>query len=146
MTEKKVIPCSMPMFRNNIINQFFLFSGVGILGTAAHYTTLIVLVQVVKVNAVLASCTGFIVGAMVNYSLNYRYTFRSNKKHSEAAMKFFAIALVGLISNALIMGFAVEILKVHYILAQIVTTGIVLFWNFTGNRIWTFRESCPERR
>ena len=136
----------MTIFRNSIVNQFFRFSGVGILGTIAHYATLIALVQIIKANAVLSSCAGFILGALVNYSLNYRYTFRSNMRHSEAMIKFFTVALVGLVSNALIMGFAVEILNVHYVLAQVMATGIVLFWNFTGNRLWTFREKIHKRK
>ena len=55
--------------------------------------------------------------------------------------KFFTIAFVGLLLNTIIMAIGVEILNLHYLLAQVVATGLVLFWNFTGNRLWTFSES-----
>ena len=134
-----------PFHRTKVVKQFILFSGVGVLGTIAHYATLITLVQAWKANAVLASCAGFILGALVNYYFNYRLTFRSNKRHSETATKFFTVALVGFISNALIMSFSLEILHLLYIPAQIAATGIILFWNFTANRLWTFRERIQER-
>jgi len=27
---------------------------------------------------------------------------------------------------------------VHYLLAQVCATSVVLFWNFVGNSVWTF--------
>ena len=123
-----------------MLSQFIRFAGVGILGTIAHYTTLLALVQTMNVNAVISSCIGFVAGALVNYHLNYRYTFRSAKRHSEAMVKFFTIALIGLLINAFIMYCSVEILRFQYLLSQMAATAVVLFWNFTGNRSWTFRE------
>ena len=104
------------------------------------------LVQMAGVTPVLASAGGFVLGALVNYFLNYRYTFRSNNRHHEAIIKFFTIALVGLVLNTLIISLAIDILSLHYLLAQVIATGLVLIWNFTGNRCWTFREAtnAPE--
>ena len=31
-------------------------------------------------------------------------------------------------------------LGLHYLLAQLVTTGLVLVWTFAGNRFWTFAD------
>jgi len=121
-----------------LINQFLCFSGVGIIGTLAHYFTLIGLVEIVSLKAVLASVIGFIVGAMVNYFLNYYITFKSTKSHHEAIIKFFTVALIGLILNTLIMALATEVFALYYLLAQVISTGLVLLWNFTGNRLWTF--------
>lgn len=129
-----------------VLGQFLCFSGIGVIGTLAHYTTLITLVQMAGVTPVLASAGGFVLGALVNYVLNYRYTFRSNSRHHEAIIKFFTIALVGLVLNTLIISLAIDILSLHYLLAQVIATGLVLIWNFTGNRWWTFREAtnAPE--
>jgi len=92
--------------------------------------------------AILASAVGFVLGALVNYFLDYRYTFHSNRRHGEAIIRFFTIALVGLGLNTLIMSLAIDILSLHYLLAQVVATGLVLFWNFSRNRWWTFREAA----
>ena len=123
-----------------VINQFLWFSGVGIVGTLAHYVILIGLVEIISTKAILASVTGFIVGALVNYFLNYYITFKSTKSHHEAIIKFFAVAVIGLILNTLIMALATEVFALYYLLAQVISTGLVLLWNFTGNRLWTFLE------
>lgn len=114
------------------------FSAVGALGTLAHYSVLVFLVQLLSVNVLVASSTGAIVGALVNYFLNYKWTFNSNKRHSEAMAKFFAVAGVGFVMNGLFMALFTEALFMHYLIAQVMTTGIVLFWNFLANHYWTF--------
>jgi putative flippase GtrA len=120
------------------ITQFLGFAGVGAVGTAAHYLVLIGLVQGSGTNAVPASVAGFVVGALVNYTLNYHVIFRSDKSHLTAASKFMAIALVGLLLNTAIVWFAVNTLGIHYLVSQILATALVLVWNYAGNRIWTF--------
>ena len=122
-----------------LATQFTKFAGVGIIGTAAHYVTLIFLVQLINANAVLASSIGAIMGAIVNYFLNYHFTFQSSKRHHEALTKFFAVATVGFFLNGILMTALTISLEIYYLLAQVITTGLVLVWNFTGNRYWTFR-------
>jgi putative flippase GtrA len=80
------------------------------------------------------------VGALVNYRLNYSFTFRSNKRHRDVIVKFFAVAAVGLGLNTALMTLLTTSLSLHYLVSQVLTTGAVLLWNFTGNRLWSFRE------
>ena len=121
-----------------MLTQFLLFSAVGAVGTAAHFATLIALVQFFQHPPVLASAAGFVIGALVNYWLNYTVTFKSHSPHRIAVPKFFSIALAGLFINTLIMAIAIGWL--HYLLSQALSTGLVLLWNFFCNRFWTFRE------
>ena len=120
------------------IAQFLMFAGIGAIGTIGHYTTLIVLVQFWMVDPVVASSFGFIVGAVINYILNYQFTFQSDKRHSEAITKFFIVAGIGAGINGLIMYIGVENTNINYMLVQIFATGIVLLWNFIVNKLWTF--------
>lgn len=121
--------------------QFFQFTCVGAVGTGAHYLVLVSLVEIARWSPVLSSVFGFVTGACINYFLNYMWTFRSTKDHRETVIKFFIVALVGLFINTLIMSFLTSsFLKMNYLLSQIFTTGIVLIWNFCGNKIWTFRD------
>jgi putative flippase GtrA len=124
-----------------ILRQFVQFSGVGIVGTACHYAVLAGLVQVGGADPVVASALGFCVGALVNYFLSYHVVFRSNASHRNGMPKFFTIALTGLILNTAIMNALVNDAHVSYLLSQVIATGCVLFWNFFGNRLWTFRVS-----
>ena len=123
-----------------LFTQFLRFAGVGAIGTLAHYGVLIILVQGAGAGAVPASTAGFVVGALINYILNYHYTFASNRRHHEALLRFFTVAFVGLLLNGLLMALGTKLLGLNYILSQVLSTGFVLLWNFTANRIWTFGE------
>lgn len=127
-----------------LARQFVNFTGVGFISAIGHYGLLIALVQIVSVPAVPASAAGAVLGAWINYTLNYRFTFRSSKRHGEAALKFAAVATVGLVLNTLFMWVGVELIGAHYLLSQIVTTGLVLVWSFAGNRYWTFQPTEPR--
>jgi putative flippase GtrA len=126
--------------KKEILTQFIMFAGVGAIGTLAHYSVLICFVQYLGIIPVAASTIGFIVGAIVNYFLNYRWTFKSQKKHFPTISKFILIAFLGMLLNGLIMMISIELLFLHYLISQILATGIVLLWNFIGNRLWTFSE------
>ncbi len=120
------------------IGQFLLFAGVGAIGTIGHYTTLIVLVQFWAVDPVFASSFGFVIGAMINYILNYEFTFRSKKRHAEALKKFLIVAIIGAGINGSIMYLGVEYTNINYLIVQIAATCVVLLWNFLVNKLWTF--------
>ena len=115
-----------------------MFAGIGAIGTVGHYTTLIVLVQFWRVDPVFASSLGFVVGAIINYILNYHFTFNSDKQHSEAFTKFLIVAIIGAGINGGIMYAGVENTRINYLIVQIFATGAVLLWNFALNKAWTF--------
>ena len=120
--------------------QFFIFAGVGAIGTAGHYATLVLLVQVIHTDPVFASTIGFIIGALINYLLNYRVTFNSNKRHRETLIKFLIVASLGAAINAAIMSAGINMFDIHYLAIQVVATCIVLALNFTANKYWTFAD------
>jgi len=122
------------------LRHFLLFAALGAVGTGAQYAVLIGLVSGLGVGPVLGSTAGFLTGGLVNYTLNRSIAFRSTKPHSETAPKFFTIAGIGLILNALIMTLLTRHVGAPYLLAQIVSTTILLLWHYTANALWTFRE------
>ncbi len=124
-----------------LLQQFIMFTGVGAIGTAAQYLVLILLVQIADITPVYASSCGLIVGAVINYILNYYYTFESNKQHTETLLKFMLVAGLGFILNGIIMYTGTELIDLNYILVQLAATGVVLISNFTFNRLWTFAHN-----
>lgn len=122
-----------------VLSQFALYSAVGVVGTVTHFTILITLVQWLAVEPVAASMAGFVAAVLVNYCLNYHVTFKSKNPHNTALLKFFAVALVGLCLNTLIM--AVLVRWLYYLVCQAIAIPVVVTWNFTCNRFWTFRET-----
>lgn len=124
--------------RDHIL-QFVTYAGVGAVATLVHYTLLVLLVQGAGLDAVLSSAAGALAGAVTAYLLNHRYTFASRQPHTETAGRFFAVAFAGLLLNVALMVIAVRGLGLHYLVAQVVATGLVLLWTYGANRCWTFR-------
>ena len=123
-----------------VAEKFMRFAAVGVIGTLAHYLTLVIIVEAADARPLLGSSIGFIVGAFVNYALNYRFTFDSRRRHREALPRFYLIATIGFLFNGTIFWMLTEPLAWHYLLAQLIATIIVLIWNFAGNLLWTFSE------
>ena len=101
---------------------------------------MITLVQFFSAQPVIGSSAGALVGAGINYILNYTFTFKSNSNHRETLWKFFLIAAVGFTLNGIFMGIFTGMFQIYYLIAQLFTTGLVLVWNFLANHFWTFRE------
>ena len=82
----------------------------------------------------------FVVSASVSYLLNRSWTFRSSDRVlSNQAIKFFIVATIGLGLNNLLFYFVTGILNLADIWGLVIATGLVTFWNFSANRLWTFR-------
>lgn len=120
--------------------KFIKFLGVGGTATAIHYVLLILLVEFSDIAPVIGSTLGYIVSGIVNYTLNYYFTFDSREKHGLAAPKFAVVAGIGLAINGGIVYLLTEVLTVYYVLAQIIATAIVLMWNFFVHKHWTYRS------
>ncbi|AVR87797.1 GtrA family protein [Thauera aromatica] len=122
------------------VRRFVRFAAVGLVGTAAHYALLIVLVEVIAAPPVLGAAAGFCLGAVVNYGLSRVWVFDSDRGHLVALSRFLLIALMGLGWTALLMLLLARMAGLHYLVAQLLTTALVLFWHFAGNALWTFRR------
>ncbi len=125
----------------HFLTRFIKFAGVGAIATMAHYLVLIVLVEILDVYPVTATFLGYLNGLIVSYFLNYRYTFNSSNVHRITFTRFLVVALVGMTLNVVIVKLAIEQVGLHYFIAQLFATGMVLLWNFGGNHYWTFRDS-----
>jgi len=123
-----------------LARQFATFSGVGLVAAVAHFGVLIALVEGTGMDAVRAALAGFAAGGMVSYVLNRRLTYRSDRPHREATWRFGAVAAVGFMLTWAFMAAFTRGLGAPYLPAQLVTTGIVLFWTFIANKLWTFSE------
>jgi putative flippase GtrA len=121
--------------------RFVVYACVGAIGTAAQYAVLIAMVRSGLASPALSSMAGASVGAIVNYSLNRQITFRSNSNPLSTAPKFAVIALLGVLANGLCMKFFATNLGLNYLIAQLVTTALVLGLTYLLNSAWTFKES-----
>lgn len=123
-----------------LARQFSAFVVVGLIAAVAHYGALIGLVEARLLGPVPATLLGFLAGATVSYLLNRRFSFVSDRPHREALWRFGVVSSVGFVVTGVMMAALTGLIGMPYLPAQVVTTGIVLFWNFLANRAWTFSE------
>ena len=117
------------------------FLAVGAIATALQYAILLALVRWAGWSAVPASTLGFAISLWLNYVLNHRYTFASDRPHAQALPRFVVTAMCGLALTALAMYILVSRLRLDYLVAQIAVTALVTAWNFAFNRWWSFRPA-----
>lgn len=114
----------------------FLMAGAA--GAIVQYATLVAVVQLIGRYPVAGSAAGYLLGALVNYLLNYHLTFQSDRPHSQAISRFSAVVAVGLSLNSIFMAIFVHWLNIQYLVSQVLTTGLVLLWNFLAHAHWSF--------
>jgi len=121
-----------------LASQFGRFLLVGGFCTALQYLILAALVQAAGVDPVVASSIGYLLSALANYDLNYRLTFRSRVPYLGGMLRFALVMTTGLVLNGAVMALGTKALALHYLVAQVAATIVVLFWNFFAHRRWTF--------
>jgi putative flippase GtrA len=121
-----------------VVRQFSSFVVVGCIATAVQFASLIGLVEKAGMPAVAAALISYAVGGVVSYGLSRRHVFRSNAPHRAAVARFTLVAAAGFGLTYLIMSLLVNGGSVPYLLAQVMTTGTVMLWNFTAHKMWTF--------
>lgn len=137
------------------VKRFVKFALVGALGSITDILTLNLLVQLASLPLAVANTCSFIVALMQNFSLNRIWTFPESRERNARGQlaRFAMVSLVGYGLNQLVflslhhfwesywmsyfgneLGFSAS-----YNVAKLCAIGVVLFWNFTANRLWTYR-------
>jgi putative flippase GtrA len=115
----------------------FLVSG-GI-ATAIHWATLWGLI-ILQVEAVLASSIGAFVGAIANYFLLYFFNFKTKRRHKKALLAYIPVVLVSWLLNLVLFYCLYSWLLPDPLMAQVVTTGVVMVVNFLLYKKLVFRS------
>ncbi len=133
------------------VKRFIKFMVVGGFGAVLDITVLNVLILAFGVPKPIANLISTSCAIFSNFTWNRLWTFpesRNNSLHSQFG-KFAVVNIVGVAINQAVFVLADMHLflplmprneTVAYNLAKISAIGIVLFWNFGINRIWTYRH------
>jgi putative flippase GtrA len=108
----------------------FIVSG----GTATLVTLLLLyfFIDVLHMWYLSASVIAYIVGFTVSFILQKLFTFNdfTRKPIPKQTLIYFSVQLSNLCLNTFLMYVCVELLKMHYILSQIILAGIVALYSF----------------
>lgn len=126
-------------FEKAFLMKFLKFCVVGFSGTAIDFGLTWLCKEIFKIPKFLANAIGFVVAATSNYILNRIWTWGStNEQVGVEYVKFFAVSLIGLGLNTLILYIFNEKLKLNFYLSKVFATGVVMLWNFFANNFFTF--------
>jgi len=137
------------IYQNNTkeIHRFVKFSLVGAVGAIIDFTLLNILRGGMGWHLFWANTVSVGVAILSNFIWNRYWTFpesRTRKKRKQLP-QFALVNIIGLLINNFIVVGIDAVLVPHigeplsYNAAKLVAIGIVLFWNFGINRLWTYK-------
>lgn len=120
---------------------FFKYAIVGCLGTAIDLASLYVFVDLLRIYLLIAAAISFLLAVINNFILNKYWTFQNKSSNiRKQFIKFLLVSIIGLFLTEIFMAFFVYGLKIWYMAAKLITSGLVLTWNFLSNKYWTFKD------
>lgn len=119
-------------------HSLFRFLLVGGVITSAHYILLIVLVEFINVDAVVASSFSMFLGSIGTFILNAHWSFKRFDHKIRRLLRHVLVALVAWVVNFVCLYIGVDIFHYFYLLVQVVATVLVVFWTYLASRFFTF--------
>jgi putative flippase GtrA len=119
--------------------SFIIYVAAGVASVATHYAFMIAAVEVMAWRELVATSVGFMIGAITKYLMNYFVAFKSEEPHGRAIPRFAVMLLTLFAANAAMFWTLHDQYNLHYIVAQILTTGFLVPVGYLINRWWVFR-------
>ena len=133
---------------NKEIQHFSRFLAVGTVGTVLDFS-LLMLLKLAGLPTLFANSFSFTAGLINNFTWNRLWTFNDvvQTDWRKQFAQFTLISLFGFALNNIILlsleGVLGNILgqpEWGYLPAKVIATGVVMFWNYFANRMWTFKK------
>ena len=108
--------------------------------TITDWSTFFVLSRFVGVPNVYAALIAYCCGGLISYTLNRTHTFDSDRTHLEAGWRFAAVMAIGFSLTGVFVWLFADRMGLPPMVARMLSTGIVFFWNYLAHKMWTFAE------
>lgn len=129
------------------LTRFVKFAFVGVIGMVVDLTILTISREILGLPLPLAVALGFTVAVVSNFTWNRFWTFPESRQRpiTTQLVQFALVNLVGLgINEVIVLGLYPVFLRlshdpIAYLAAKVIAIGVVLFWNYGANRMWTYK-------
>ena len=122
---------------NKLIKQILKFGIVGIIAFIIDYLLLYVLTEYIGIHYLISSIISFTVSVIFNYIFSIKWVFDVKKKQgTKEFIIFLILSVIGLLINSLIMYLLVDIFNIHYMVSKLVSTFIVMIYNFITRKVF----------
>jgi putative flippase GtrA len=120
--------------------KLFKFGVVGASGYVINLIVFAALNQGLDVNHIAAAVGAFVVAVTNNFWWNRHWTFDAAHGHAGfQAARFFAVSLVGLGVNLVLLALLVDAAGAPEVPSQALAVALSMPVNFIGNKLWTFQ-------
>lgn len=126
--------------------KFWKFMGVGVINTLVGSGVMFLLYNVFHCGYWLSSAANYVVGSLVSYVLNKRFTFQNRQKSSKTIVRFaVGIAACYLLAYGVAKPLAVRMLSaapanVQENIGMLIGMGLYVLLNYIAQRFFAFRE------
>lgn len=107
------------------------------MGFALDFGTLYLLFNILGVNYLLAAGIAFAVGLVFVYFSSNRWVFEKRQMEDKQVLEFTLFAVIGVVGlglTVLFMWLLVDFVGLYPLIAKLITTGLVLIWNFGARK------------
>lgn len=124
--------------KKKLFAQFMRFGIVGVIAFFIDYGLFLLLDYVFGVNYLVASAISFIVSTVFNFAASMRYVFAGKRGQTRAQqfVIFFALSVIGLGVNQLVLWLCVAVLAWHAWVGKLVATAVVMVFNFITRKVF----------
>lgn len=123
--------------------QFFRYVFAGGAATLVDWGALWLLHSCLKVPLYISVAAAFLLGLVTNYLLSVLFVFTGTPTDKKRGQEFLVHLVTGLIGLALTEGivYLMDLIPgLHYMIAKIVATAVVFFWNYGSKKIILYRR------
>jgi len=122
--------------------KFIRYFFVGGAAACLDFLIFALLTKVFHVQWFWSALISFTAATLLNYILSIRFVFQSgarfSRKHHEVLLVFL-ISLIGLGINQLVLWLCIEGMLLEPLIAKVIGTGVVFFWNYGARRHFVFK-------
>ncbi|SCJ48329.1 GtrA-like protein [uncultured Clostridium sp.] len=123
------------LFTQGRLAEIFRFAITGGLSFIVDYGTMVAMVELFAFDYLWATGISFTLSVIVNYLLCVVWVFDGVDRSNKKSMAIFLLtSIIGLGLNQLFMWILVDCASIHYMLSKIITTLLVMIWNYITKR------------
>ena len=121
----------------NSLLQFFRYAFVGGIATVVDWGVMLLFTGLLDVHYLISAVFAFAAGLLTNFYLSRLLVFKAFGKKYTIGIEFLGFAFIGVVGLGLtecILFFLTKYLYTHYMIAKMLATFVVLFWNYFSRR------------
>jgi len=134
-------------YNKELLNEIIKYFISGIIAFSIDLGILLFCTEVLDIFYYVSVSLGFCSGLIAVYFMNTLWVFKERKikNRKKEFIIFSIIAIDGLAMNLILIPFFTEIIGVIYWISKVITTGLVLIWNYFARKNILFNKNNEHK-